>query len=93
MKTNIQDPCIGEPKKLRIRYLFRDQVHQVTIDDEQMVRAPVKCKHQAIPFRLYRPTRNYFGIFFNRADLQRIRLNTRIDCAQSVNPEAGERYI
>lgn len=39
-----QDPCIGEPKKLRIRYLFRDQVHQVTIDDEQTVRAPIKCK-------------------------------------------------
>lgn len=38
------DPCIGENKKLRVRYLFRGQIHEATVDDVQPFRAPVKCK-------------------------------------------------
>lgn len=36
------DPCIGENKKLRVRYLFRGRVHECTVDDVSQVRAPVK---------------------------------------------------
>jgi hypothetical protein len=38
----IQDPCIGENKKLRVRYLFRNRMHQVTVDDIAALRAPLK---------------------------------------------------
>lgn len=40
------DPCIGENKRLRVRYLFRGKVHEVTVDDVSMLRAPVKCECQ-----------------------------------------------
>lgn len=36
------DPCIGENKKLRIRYLFRGRLHEITVDDVSGLRAPVK---------------------------------------------------
>ncbi|WVQ99858.1 hypothetical protein IAU59_007001 [Kwoniella sp. CBS 9459] len=36
------DPCIGEQKKLRVRYLFRNKLHEVTVDDVGALRAPVK---------------------------------------------------
>lgn len=36
------DPCIGENKKLRVRYLFRNVVHEVDVDDVSQLRAPVK---------------------------------------------------
>ena len=36
------DPCIGEPKKLRVRYLFKDVLHEVTVDDMSGLRIPVK---------------------------------------------------
>ncbi|WVR07398.1 hypothetical protein IAU60_004439 [Kwoniella sp. DSM 27419] len=36
------DPCIGEKKKLRVRYLFRNQLHEVTVEDTGALRAPVK---------------------------------------------------
>ncbi|WVQ82052.1 hypothetical protein IAT38_004180 [Cryptococcus sp. DSM 104549] len=36
------DPCIGENKKLRVRYLFRGKLHEVTVDDVGALRAPVK---------------------------------------------------
>lgn len=38
------DPCIGESKKLRVRYMFRGKVHQVTVDDMAALRAPMKCE-------------------------------------------------
>ena len=38
------DPCIGENKKLRIRYSFRDNLHEVTVSDMGSVRAPVRGK-------------------------------------------------
>lgn len=38
----MQDPCIGEAKKLRVRYLFRDRMHEVTLDDTAALRAPVQ---------------------------------------------------
>ncbi|WWD18942.1 hypothetical protein CI109_103398 [Kwoniella shandongensis] len=37
------DPCIGENKKLRVRYLFRGKLHEVTVDDVVALRAPVKA--------------------------------------------------
>lgn len=37
-----QDPCIGEKKKLRVRYLFRGKMHEVTVDDTSPLRAPVR---------------------------------------------------
>lgn len=36
------DPCIGENKKLRVRYLFRGETHEVTVDDVSVLRAPVR---------------------------------------------------
>jgi DnaJ family protein C protein 11 len=36
------DPCIGEGKKLRIRYLFKDKLHEVTVTDREAVRIPMK---------------------------------------------------
>jgi DnaJ family protein C protein 11 len=38
----LQDPCIGENKKLRVRYLFRNKMHEVTVDDVAVLRAPLK---------------------------------------------------
>ncbi|KAJ8319850.1 hypothetical protein KUTeg_001437 [Tegillarca granosa] len=38
------DPCPGEAKSLYIRYLFREKLHQVTLDDNKSVRIPVS-KH------------------------------------------------
>ncbi|KAK1926987.1 hypothetical protein DB88DRAFT_5933 [Papiliotrema laurentii] len=39
----LYDPCIGENKKLRVRYSFRGRVHQVTVDDTVGLRAPLKA--------------------------------------------------
>lgn len=36
------DPCIGEAKKLRIRYMFKDVLHEVTVGDKDMVRIPMR---------------------------------------------------
>jgi DnaJ family protein C protein 11 len=36
------DPCIGESKKLRIRYLFRERLHEVTVTDRETLRIPMK---------------------------------------------------
>jgi len=36
------DPCIGESKKLRIRYLFREKLHEVTLGDKEALRIPMK---------------------------------------------------
>lgn len=40
------DPCIGEPKKLRVRYIFKDVLHQVTVDDVGALRAPIKGEYE-----------------------------------------------
>lgn len=37
------DPCIGENKKLRVRYLFKGETHEVTVDDVSTLRAPVRA--------------------------------------------------
>lgn len=37
------DPCIGENKRLRVRYLFQGKVHSVEVDDVSVLRAPVKA--------------------------------------------------
>jgi DnaJ family protein C protein 11 len=44
----LYDPCIGENKKLRVRYSFRGRVHQVTVDDTVGLRAPLKGVSVAI---------------------------------------------
>jgi DnaJ family protein C protein 11 len=36
------DPCIGESKKIRIRYLFSEKVHEVTVTDKETLRIPMK---------------------------------------------------
>jgi DnaJ family protein C protein 11 len=38
------DPCPDEPKQLRIRYEFRGTMHEVTIDDHDELKAPLR-KH------------------------------------------------
>ena len=39
------DPCPGEDKSLYIRYLFKDKLHEVTIDDTQAIGLPLACKN------------------------------------------------
>jgi len=48
-QTDTQDPCIGENKKLRVRYLFRGIVHEVTVDDVSSLRAPVQGEYTLLP--------------------------------------------
>ncbi|WVN90172.1 uncharacterized protein L203_105408 [Cryptococcus depauperatus CBS 7841] len=36
------DPCIGEHKQLRVRYLFRGKLHEVTVEDVAALRAPIR---------------------------------------------------
>jgi len=38
------DPCVGEDKQLYIRYLFKDKLHEVTIDDAEAIGLPLECK-------------------------------------------------
>lgn len=33
---------MGEAKRLRIQYLFRDKLHEVTVNDMDAVRAPLR---------------------------------------------------
>ena len=40
--TGFYDPCIGEPKQLRVRYLFWGRLHEVVINDEDLLKIPVK---------------------------------------------------
>ncbi|EFA83820.1 DNAJ heat shock N-terminal domain-containing protein [Heterostelium album PN500] len=36
------DPCIGEHKQLRVSYFFQGKLHQVTVNDEDLLRMPLK---------------------------------------------------
>lgn len=36
------DPCPGEPKSLRIKYVFRRRMHEVTIDDTDVLGIPMR---------------------------------------------------
>jgi DnaJ family protein C protein 11 len=38
------DPCPGEEKKLYIKYLFKDKLHEVTITDTEAIGLPLACK-------------------------------------------------
>ena len=40
--TGFYDPCIGEPKQLRVRYLFWGRLHEVVINDEDELKIPIK---------------------------------------------------
>lgn len=42
--SGFYDPCPEEEKMLRIRYLFRDAIHEVTYGDKEPVRIPKQCK-------------------------------------------------
>lgn len=33
---------MGEAKSLRVQYLFRDKLHEVTVDDMEALRAPLR---------------------------------------------------
>jgi len=36
------DPCVGEDKQLYIRYLFKDRMHEVKIDDTDAIGLPLE---------------------------------------------------
>ncbi|XP_028393566.1 dnaJ homolog subfamily C member 11-like [Dendronephthya gigantea] len=38
--SGFYDPCIGEEKSLRVRYLFRDTLHEVTVEENEALRIP-----------------------------------------------------
>lgn len=40
--TGFYDPCIGDPKQLRVRYLFWGRLHEVVINDEDPLKIPMK---------------------------------------------------
>lgn len=50
------DPCPGEEKTLEIVYLFRNQMHRVTIPDTARLRIPIKCMYYHINNILIRLT-------------------------------------
>ena len=37
------DPCMGEPKQLKIKYQFQHKLHEVTVDDTASVACPLRC--------------------------------------------------
>ncbi|RHZ76473.1 hypothetical protein Glove_197g58 [Diversispora epigaea] len=44
-KSNIMgfyDPCMGEPKQLRIKYRFQRKIHEVSVDDSLPVACPLR---------------------------------------------------
>eukprot|EP00794_Sanderia_malayensis_P014998 gene14998-16546_t len=38
------DPCVGEEKSLKVRYEFRGALHEVVVQDDELLRIPVQCK-------------------------------------------------
>lgn len=38
------DPCMGEPKQLKIKYQFQRKFHEVIVDDTSPVACPLRCK-------------------------------------------------
>ncbi len=40
--SGFYDPCPGDEKQLRIRYLFKDKMHHVTINDNDELVIPLK---------------------------------------------------
>ena len=46
--SGFYDPCPEEEKMLRIRYLFREAVHEVTVGDTEPVRIPKQCKEYCV---------------------------------------------
>lgn len=38
------DPCVGEKKRLFVRYVFRAQLHEFTVDDKDAVAAPLRSQ-------------------------------------------------
>ncbi|KAK3740940.1 hypothetical protein QZH41_017787 [Actinostola sp. cb2023] len=42
--SGFYDPCPGQDKLLRIRYEFRDAIHEVTVGDLDQVKLPKQCE-------------------------------------------------
>jgi len=42
--SGFYDPCPGEDKQLKIRYEFRDVIHEVTVGDQDPVKLPKQCE-------------------------------------------------
>ena len=42
--SGFYDPCIGEAKSLKVRYEFRETMHEVVIRDDEILRIPLQCK-------------------------------------------------
>lgn len=42
------DPCMGEPKQLKIKYQFQRKFHEVIVDDTAPVACPLRCKFMFI---------------------------------------------
>lgn len=40
------DPCPGEEKSLRVRYLFHAVTHEIIIKDNESLRIPKQCKDE-----------------------------------------------
>lgn len=40
------DPCMGEPKQLRVEYMYQGQKHTVTVADDKPVRIPTAAQHR-----------------------------------------------
>ena len=38
------DPCVGERKQLLIRYVFQGALHELVVDDEDAVAAPLRSQ-------------------------------------------------
>jgi Domain of unknown function (DUF3395) len=36
------DPCMGERKHLKVRYIFRNQLHEAIVDDVNPFAAPLR---------------------------------------------------
>jgi DnaJ family protein C protein 11 len=64
------DPCIGEGKKLRIKYMFKDVLHEVTVGDRDSLRIPMKGKSAIL-------WRSVFSLMIFRP---RARINVIVHC-------------
>lgn len=73
------DPCVGEPKVLRIDYMYRDVSYTVEIKDEQELRLPNgEWSGEQLVLRWFT---NRLNIFFRTFQMIRDRRSMRCRCA------------